>query len=283
MLIFKYPGVFPNIFLISLFSYFPLFSCDLTNKECSQAEYLYPSIDQELCFTSCNNNGLTRSLSSTSQGCEASPFQTVWYSLTSPSYKSILSLKLHSTALHLPIISVYSGNCDQLELVSCNQAYDGSVSIQNLLLDLETEYYLAISTTDGSVGEFEFCLQLEENTNVCNTKPKLEIISTSEGSPTWGPYLPGEEIEVCYTIDGYENLGCNYLQAIVPILGNGWDPTSFDFDGQPKNITQSLVTQGHTNFTTSNPMCEGDPAGDWRWYREGKVQYKTKTRNNLYL
>lgn len=272
------------LLLYTLSAITPLFSCDLTNNLCGQAENLsFDNLNQELCFLACNDNGDTRNITPATLGCEASPFQTVWYRLTSPQYKSILSLRVTSTTLHSPMISIYSGNCEQLAFIDCNQGYNAEVHIQNLLLELNVDYYFAVSSSDGSVGEFEFCLNLEENPNVCNTNSKLETVSTSDGSPLWGPYNPGEEVEICYTIDGYQNIGCNYLQGIVPFFGNGWDASSWDLSGKPKKITQSLVTQGHTYFINDDPYCEGDPAGEWRWHTKGAVEYNLNSYNTLGL
>ena len=117
--------------------------------------------------------------------------------------------------------------------------------------------------------------------NQCNKQPSLEVVSTSLGSPLSGPYTSGEEVEFCYTVTGFENVSCNYLQGVLPFFGPGWSEESFDADGSPKNITQPLTTQGRTSFTTSNPVCEGDPAGTWNWYEEGVISYNLNSTNPM--
>lgn len=284
MLSYNRIGFFLNILFVYCISFFslPLFSCDNYNSHCALAESITLTNSQEYCLTACTDNGSSENFDLSSQGCQASPFSTVWYHVTSDD-KSILTANLSSTVLDLPLIRIFKGNCTTPQLIDCNQGYANEVSLKNITLEAATDYYLTVSTIDGSIGEFDLCLTIDKDPNVCNTKPTLEIISTSEGSPMWGPYKPGEEVEICYTIDGYENLACNYLQGIVPIFGNGWDPSSFDIEGQPKIINQNLETQGHTNFTTSNPTCEGEPAGDWRWHSQGTVQYNLNSANPLGL
>ncbi len=262
----------------------PLISCDSTNNSCHSAEALSAiTLEEEICLSACTTPGTNSNILTNFQGCEASLYHTIWYSLKSPATKTLLSAQLTSATIALPLISIYHGTCDNYSLADCNQGYDGSVTIRNLFLSPETEYYIAVSSADNSAGEFELCLTLEEDPNVCNTNASLEIISTSAGSPHWGPYQPNEEVEVCYTVQGYQNVSCNYLQAFIPLIGNGWDPTSLDSEGKPVKVTKSLITQGHTNFTTSNPSCEGDAAGEWRWHAEGAVKYNLNSANPLGL
>jgi gliding motility-associated-like protein len=52
--------------------------------------------------------------------------------------------------------------------------------------------------------------------------------------------------------------GCQWLQGIVPIFGNGWDPNSFQANGRPVNAVDP--TPQYT--------------GNWAWYAEDQITYK---------
>lgn len=94
----------------------------------------------------------------------------------------------------------------------------------------------------------------------CVLDTELEVIETSFGSPLTGPFKAGEQVTFRYTIHEYtgENNGCQWLQGIVPIFGNGWDPNSFQANGRPANAVDPL-----TQYT-----------GNWDWYDEDQITYK---------
>ncbi len=97
--------------------------------------------------------------------------------------------------------------------------------------------------------------------NSCLVGAELKVTNTSLGSPLEGPYLPGEFVTFAYSITNYRTDGvgfgnqCQYLQAVIPVFGNGWDPASFRTDGRPEN-----------------PVTV--PPGEvWTWIEEGIAKY----------
>jgi len=259
-------------------------ACNDQNINCNQATTLQlDSNGQPYCLSSCNDGGTNEKFTTDSDGCAASAFYTVWYKLEMSHQNPVLKIHLESSDLQTPVISLYSGSCQNLLLQNCNQGYKGSVEMRNLFLDGSKQYYLAVSDAQKIEGEYDLCVQAIENPNLCNTSSELKVMSTSLGSPASGPYHAGERVEFCYTIDSYETVGCNYLHAIVPHFGNGWDASSFDPNDQPKNITQALVTQGQISYTNSSATCNGGPTGDWRWYPSDAISYNFNSDNTLGL
>ena len=271
--------------LLSLFvTYNFVTACNENNYICDQSTSL-PELETfgTHCISSCNEGRPNILFDTSMQGCESSPFNTMWYHITAQAEERILFVDFNSTELETPLVTFFSDGCANLRFVSCNQGYTGEVSLANLELKSGVEYWLSVSNGQAVVGDFELCLTVDENPNICNTNSSLSATKTSMGSALWGPYLPGEKVEWCYTIDGFNNESCNYLQTIIPSFGNGWAASSFDAEGQPINITQSLQTQGHTNFQTANPVCEGDAAGEWLWTPSGTVTYNLNSENPLGL
>jgi hypothetical protein len=97
----------------------------------------------------------------------------------------------------------------------------------------------------------------------CLIDAELTVINTSLGSPVEGPFVPGEIVTFEFEILNYRadaaNAGnqCQWLQGVVPVFGNGWDPISFRTDGRPVNRSK--------------------PNENWNWFPEGEVGYNFPT------
>lgn len=95
--------------------------------------------------------------------------------------------------------------------------------------------------------------------NSCMVEDRLTVTSTSLGSPHEGPYLPGEFVTFSYTILNYRadpvqsGNQCQWLQGVIPVFGNAWDPSSFFASGRPRARTR--------------------PSSIWRWFTEDSVKY----------
>lgn len=101
--------------------------------------------------------------------------------------------------------------------------------------------------------------------NNCMIEDRLEVTSTSLGSPLEGPYLPGEFVTFSYTILNYRTdpvqsgNQCQWLQGVVPVFGNAWSQSSFLSSGRPQTRTR--------------------PASFWQWFREDSVRYNFNNPN----
>jgi len=97
----------------------------------------------------------------------------------------------------------------------------------------------------------------------CLIDAELTVVNTSLGSPAQGPFVPGEIVTFEFEIFNYRadaaNAGnqCQWLQGVVPVFGNGWDPISFRTDGRPVNRSK--------------------PNENWNWFPEGEVGYNFPT------
>ena len=258
-------------------------SCDSNNSLCTTAIDVIESVldGSTSCITGCNVSDTPGYFDRESIACQGSPFGTAWYRISAHSSSRILSVDCTSTELSNPVIVIYEGTCDELIAIDCNRSSAYTVELKNILFESNKTYWIAVSSADGTEGEFDLCTTFSEDENVCNIHNTLAVKSTSKGSDFSGPFQPGEAVELCYKISGFQNVSCNYLQGIVPFFGEGWDPASFTSAGEPANITQRLETQGNTSFTTANPICEGDPAGTWVWYESGPIEYNLNSENPM--
>lgn len=265
-----------------MFGFLDLSACDSTNPTCDQAIELFELnlTGNSECILGCADGNIPGRFEKNA-ACNGSPFATSWYRVSPGIEDRVFNLELNSIELSHIVVTLYQGDCSAFTALDCNTGKSRSVNLRNVVIEAGATYYIAVSSLDGATGTFDLCYSYAPDENQCNKQPSISILSTSLGSPFSGPFKPNEEVEICYTISGFENNGCNYLQGIVPIFGEGWSPDSFNSDGSPKNLTVPLQTQGHTSFTTSNPVCEGDPAGTWNWYVPGDLSYNLNSANPM--
>ncbi len=116
-----------------------------------------------------------------------------------------------------------------------------------------------------------FCLCLSFSLpaqNECAVDHTLEVTATSLGSPEAGPYQPGEVVNFCYTLNLYEEVNCNWLHGIVPEFGDGWDPSSFNSNGEPNDLFTPLIN--HVD-------------GQWTWFPRGWARYNLNNPDRGYV
>lgn len=194
-------------------------------------------------------------------GCAEFSHPVVWYQVTTDSFAGLLNIKVTSKGITYPAFQVFS-SCDIENNSIPNACASGklnSVSLTGFPVQPLTTYYIAVSNTSGSEGAFSICANTFRNTSVCNKDKELVVVSTSKGSPLYGPYKPGETVSFKYTVRSFVTFDndCQWLQAIVPIFGNGWDPSSFKSSGIPK---------------TSTPPPNLYWA-QWKWFKDSEVKY----------
>ncbi|MEO7176983.1 MAG: PKD-like domain-containing protein, partial [Saprospiraceae bacterium] len=218
-----------------------------------------------ICLTGCNigagpeNTGLA--------GCyDFSSAPGIWYTFTTDANAANINMVLNSTVpgeIQNPQVALFSGSCAGLVPVTCNTGSMGNLSMVQVAVSPNTTYYVLVGNVSGNPGHFSLCLAATANTNVCVISSAFTVTSTSLGSPLAGPYLPGELVSFKFRINSFQvdpigqGNNCQWLQAMVPIFGDCWDPTSFSADGEP--ITH----------TGPNPVY----GAVWDWFPEGDVDY----------
>lgn len=267
----------------------PTGSC-VDNQECVDAApiALNGAGNAASCVTDCNT-AATPGLDFTGPAaCSEMPNPTVWYTFTTSAGTASLDIDLTSSDLSDPEFAVFTNaNCiGPWVTVECNEGSGGSANSTTVGVAANTTYVIAISDASGDVGNFDLCITENPDNSACNTDNTLAVTATSMGSPFGGPFMPGEIVSFCYTINTFTTgipsspQGCNYLQGIVPQFGDCWDPVSFDAQGMPVTNTPP-ATLGVLDYPNPAPSCEGDPAGTWSWFPSGSVQYNLANPNAM--
>ncbi len=210
-------------------------------------------------------------------GCNFATEEVVWFTFNSDATAGLLSASVvanNPTTMSQPSIQIFNGGCGgPVPISDCASGSNGQVTLVNETIAPNQTYLVAVSNVLGEGGYFDLCLQTFADLSACATESNLYVSpgSPSFGSPDNGPYQPGEMVTMCFDLINYhadqQGVGnnCQWLQGIVPIFGDCWDPTGFD----PTLSTPPSLYGGnwnwHTDITynTTNPNisiadCDGD-------------------------
>ncbi len=233
------------------------------NDLCGDAETISVSTGSSNCAPGCNSGASPGPFANPPGGCFDFQNEAVWFSFTPEPGTGVMTIDVTSGDLNQPQVAVFSGTCAGFFNVNCNTGNGGSVTLNNVGVTPGTEYFIVISDGAGADGQFDLCIEAFPQGSNCNTDSDVTVVGTSLGSPTSGPFQPGEVVEICLNINNF-NSGqgtneCQWLHGIVPEFGDCWDPISFLPSGLPANITVPLTTAAN--------------GSTWSWFNNGIVTY----------
>lgn len=195
-----------------------------------------------------NVNGISEQPYTTLINCQpsnvipmASPATDVWYSFVNNGNQ--INIVINGT-IQTPNIALYQGDCNGLIGRGCAIGAGGTLTTSFDQMVPGQTYYLQISGGDvADQGTFTMALQ---NTNSC-VDCLVESTFTANPLPnSYGMYDAGTTVTFCYTITDWLQQNTNWLHAVIPSFGNGWDLNSL------------------TNFQAA-ATCDGGP-GVWQWF-----------------
>ena len=212
--------------------------------------------------------------------CHVGFYPTVWYRVL-PLNGSLMNIHVSSDDMDSPTITFFQmlSDCNDLIQIPLTNANLPCVVGQNGVAEAigtdigsNVNYFIAVSSLDNQGGTFSLCVSTVSISSLCVTDRELKIVARSAGGDLNGPFYPGEVVSVCMNVNSYTAAGngCQWFQGLVPVFGNGWDPVSFDPNGQPLNAT-----------VNGNPM--GIPQNGlymeatWDWFADVDYHY----RNNF--
>lgn len=196
-----------------------------TNDECLNA---YPFPDLQIGIESCvigSNAAAHGELPYANQySCNGTvvpqPAADVWYTVTAVS--NILDVNATFTGMDTLVISMYEGTCDGLIGRDCAISTDGTLNTSFAPVAAGITYYLQVaggSTTD--FGDFTLCVENYGETidEICMLGQSLVV----DPLPTSGSYTPGQQVEFCFTVEGYNQNAADWFHGLVPVFGSAWD------------------------------------------------------------
>lgn len=176
-------------------------------------------------------------LDCTPLGDQANPAADVWY--TFDVIGPVLQVLING--LQTPNVALYEGtSCINLVPRGCAIGANGvlNTSFQGLAAGT---YYLQVSG-ESLVDQCDFSLTLNNSYDCAGCV--IQSALTSDPPPVNGTYQAGTEVSFCYTITDYNQTSANWLHAVVPTFGAGWDLSTLS--------------------TTPATACTA--TGFWAWY-----------------
>lgn len=231
---------------LSFFSFFTISKSQPVNDICESATEIEAISDAAfMCTTGTTLNALPEDINNS---CGIGDFPTVWFHIQPDGSASLINIHVSSTDFDAPVISLFYENVDCSNLIPipltqsnlpCIVGSSGVAEAIASEVGSSESYYIAITSLNSAGGEFELCVNTISVGSACVVNRNIEITSRSGSGPLTGPFLPGETIGVCMNVQSFTAAGngCQWFQGIIPVFGNGWDPSSFDADGQPLNAT----------------------------------------------
>lgn len=193
-----------------------------------------------------NVNSVTETPYTTLINCQpsnnpmASPATDVWYSFVNSGNEVNITI---NGGITNPNIAIYQGSCGSLIGRGCAQGTAGTLTANFDQMVPGQTYYIQVSGgSPADQGTFTMTLQNVNNCSDCLLQSNLTV----NPLPVNGTYQGGTTVTFCYTITEWEQQNTNWLHAVIPVFGAGWD--------------MSTLT-GLTGAAT----CDGGP-GVWQWF-----------------
>lgn len=168
------------------------------------------------------------------------PAADIWYSFTAVSNILDIDISFDTEAIS---VALYEGTCGSLIGRECEVGFGGALNTTFAPVAPGVVYFIQISGTDlTDQGEFGICIEnyADNIDDICILGQTLNV----SPPPLLGTYPPGENINFCFTVAGYNQNAADWLHGLVPVFGNGWD----------------VSTLG----PSSPASCSG--SGTWSWY-----------------
>jgi gliding motility-associated-like protein len=170
----------------------------------------------------------------------ASPATDVWYSFVNSGNEVVITINGNIVQ---PNIAIYQGTCNGLIGRGCAIGGGNTLTANFDQMVPGQTYYIQISGgSPTDQGSFTMTLQNINDCSDCLTASNLTV----NPAPVNGQYQGGTTVTFCYTITQWEQQNTNWLHAVIPTFGNGWDLTTL------------------TNLQGA-ATCDGGP-GVWQWF-----------------
>ncbi|HTF02431.1 MAG TPA: gliding motility-associated C-terminal domain-containing protein, partial [Bacteroidia bacterium] len=115
------------------------------------------------------------------------------------------------------------GSCLSLVPLICQSSTTGFLQTTFLTPEVGGEYYLQIGGGDyDETGDFNFFLKSFNECSDCVRNAKVEL----SPAPWFGRYSTQDTVEMCVTVDRWDQSTTSKLHSIIPIFGDDWDTST---------------------------------------------------------
>lgn len=173
---------------------------------------------------------------------------------------------------------VSQGSCLGLIPGHCETTFNGVIQASILTPDIGGEYYLQIGGSRyDETGNFMFSIKSFNDCNDCVKNSHIEL----SPAPWSGRYGTSDTVQMCYTVDRWDQTTSSKLHSVIPVFGDEWDtlslaPVSFPSTGAGwiwgNNIPTPIGSYDGFYFDgnfdgdpTNNPGQAGNVTTSWEF------------------
>ncbi|MEO6130930.1 MAG: hypothetical protein ABIQ02_03705, partial [Saprospiraceae bacterium] len=240
-----------------------------TNDDCINATVI-SNVQSDMAFVCVPGCNLFADPETFNNNCGIGNFSTVWFQVQTDGNATLMNINVQSTNFTAPTITLFHQitDCSNLQNVgltqsnlSCITGSNGEAEALGSNVGANEIYYIAVSSLNSVGGNFQLCVNTISQASSCVTSSEIMITARSSGGPLTGPFFPDETVSICMNVNSYTAAGngCQWFQGMIPLFGNGWDPSSFDANGQPLNAT----VNGNNMGVAGNGLYG---ASTWDWF-----------------
>jgi gliding motility-associated-like protein len=180
-------------------------------------------------------------------GCQGSaptmnsPSNDVWYQFTATG----TTVNINVSGFPNANIALWSGTCGALNGYACSIANGGgNGSLVATQIQIGNTYYISIGgNTPTQTSNFSLSVDNDIDCNNCLTASNITV----NPQPINGAYQPGQVVNFCYQLTGWEIQNTNWFHGVQITMGSGWT--------------------GTISNTTVPTACQG--SGSWGFYSGG--------------
>ena len=171
-----------------------------------------------------------------------------WYSFTATGTTANINVSGFPNAN----VALYAGTCGNLLGRGCTILPNGgSGTLVVTQIQPGETYYIQISGNSTSATDNSFTIAVDNDID-CNDC-LLNASLTANPAPVNGGYQPGQQVQFCYTIDGWSQQNTNWLHGVQITMSNGWTGT----------VSNPVPAQTEQNI--AGPGFDGA----WYWFNNG--------------
>lgn len=115
------------------------------------------------------------------------------------------------------------GSCLSLIPLTCGVTTNGFMQATFLTPEVGGEYFLQIGGSNyDETGNFSFYMKSFNECNGCVKNASLELTP----APWFGRYGTSDTVQMCVTVERWDQTTSSRLHSIVPVFGDEWDTTT---------------------------------------------------------
>ncbi|MFN6013671.1 MAG: hypothetical protein ACK47F_03160, partial [Flavobacteriales bacterium] len=174
-------------------------------------------------------------------GCSGGNMTTfaldTWYSFVA----SGTTANINITGFPNANVALWSGNCGNLLGRGCTILPNGgSGTLTVTQISPGQTYYIQVSGNSTTATDNSFSIAVDNDIDCDDCM--LNATITANPPPVNGGYQPGQQVQFCYTVNGWDQQNTNWFHGVQITMGTGWTGTITN--AVPAATEQNIIGPG---------------------------------------